>query len=365
MPQNEGLPLTPYDKAVSGMCLAHLAGDVAAVRDLLAAYPELERENFESSWLHRAAEAGQIGLIDFWLERGWEVDCDMDKGPKRDGIATPLCFAKDAATTRHLISRGAAVNVWSRYGGTPLHGAVVGAMEASQRGRRRATPDAVGDQIRVLLKAGADPSVADFEGQTPLALAVELGRKTAEKVLREAGAPEKGHPPPKVSTKAPRIDLRKDVGRVAKALHKAIKRFAREGSDKPVTGLFLAVSALEGFVMIAFDTGKENSPWDASHSEYMVVEFPRWRDAYDLMDKGPKVIQMDGVEWALPPGTGDKKFEKPFFDACVMVLEQAEKEDAFVSLLVGPKFTVGVEDTSGYHSKGWRPGRKRGTKRKA
>src|SRR5262249_55892527 len=151
------------------------------------------------------------------------------------------------STTRHLLSRGAAVNVWTRYGGTPLHFAVVGAVEVSQRGQRRPTPDSVADQIRVLLEAGADPALADFEGLTPPALAVKLRRKTVEKVLREAGAPETRRRPPKVPTKAPVIDLRKDTERLAKALHKAIKRFAREGSDNSVTGLFLAVSPVEGF----------------------------------------------------------------------------------------------------------------------
>jgi hypothetical protein len=248
------------------------------------------------------------------------------------------------------------VNAWSRYAGTPLHCAVVGAVEVSQRGRRRESPDSLADQVRVLLEAGADPALADFEGLTPLALAVQLRRATAEKALRAAGAPEKGRRPPKQPTKAPAIDLRRDSRRIASALTKAIKRFAREPADRPLTGLFLAVSGIEGYAMVALDVGGASNPWDASHSEYAYVQFPRWRDAHDLAAGGVRITEVDGraVHWPTP--VGDAEFEKPFFRACVAVLEQAQAAGAFEPLARAASFAVGVEATLGEDARVWQPG---------
>jgi ankyrin repeat protein len=343
------------DEAVVAMSQAHESGDVATARDLLATRPDLERLAPDSTWLHRAAEAGQVALIDFWLGRGWDVNHNLYDS-KSDGEATPLHDAKDAATTRHLLSRGARVNAWSRYAGTPLHCAVVGAVEVSQRGRRRESPDSLADQIRVLLEAGADPALADFDGLTPLALAVQLRRKTAEKALRAAGAPEKGRRPPKQPSKAPAIDLRRDSRRIASTLTKAIKQFARESADRPLTGLYLAVSGIEGYAMVAFDVSGESNPWDASHSEYARVEFPKWRDAYGLSATGVRITEIDGTALNWPKPVGDAEFEKPFFRACVAVLEQAQASKAFEPLARASSFAVGVEATLGEDGRVWQPG---------
>jgi hypothetical protein len=348
--------MKPIDDDVPALCRAHERGDVAAVRKLVEARPELERLAPDSTWLHRAAEAGQPAVIDFWLDRGWDVNLNLYEGSKSDGEATPLHYAKDAATTRHLLARGARVNVWSRYNGTPLHCAVVGAVEPSQRGQRRVGPDSLADPIRVLLEAGADPAVADFDGLTPLALAMQLGRTTAEKALRAAGAPEKGRRPPKQPTKAPAIDLRRDARRIASALTKAVKRFAREHPAPPLTGLFLAVSGMEGYAMVAFDVGGADNPWDASHSEYARVEFDKWRTAYELPASGVRITETDGTVLHWPGPVGDEEFERPFMRACVAVLEQAQASGAFEPLARAASFTVGVEPTLGGDGRSWQPG---------
>ncbi len=350
--------MKPIDEAVVAMSEAHANGDVDAVRELLAAWPKIERLAPDSTWLHRAAEAGQAGLIDFWLDRGWDVNHNQNTA-KSEGESTPLHFAKDAATTRHLLKRGARVNAWCRFAGTPLHSAVVGAVEASQRGRRRESPDSPAEPIRVLLEAGADPSLADFEGLTPLAMAVQLGRKTAEKVLCEAGAPEKGRRPPKQPKKAPAIDLSKDARRIASLLTKAIQRFARKPADRPLTGLFLAVSGIEGYAMVAFDVAGESNPWDASHSEYARVEFPKWRDAYTLSSTGVRLTEVDGKAWQWTDSVGDAEFEKPFFRAAVVVLELAQRDGAFEPLDRTGGFMVGVEATLGDDGRVWQPGKAR------
>ncbi len=339
------------DQDVIAMSLAHENGDLATVRRLIESRPELESAAPDETWLHRAAGSGQIAIVDYWLERGCDVNLNLYEGNKKDGVSTPLHHAKDAATCRHLLSCGARVNDWCRYGGTPLHCAVVRAVEVSQRGRRRTTPETTGDQIRALLEAGADPTIADFEGLTPLALAAKLRRTTAEQVLRAAGAPEKGNRPAKVPTKAPRIDLRTDAKRIASTLKKAVARMAKSPPDQPLTGLTLVVSGIEGFVMYSFDINGAENPWDASHSEFERIEFPTWRDAYDLGPEGRRITGIDGTERV--GLVGDAEFDRPFFEACVAVLRKADVENQFGSLPRSGAFTLGVEAMSGTHESNW------------
>ncbi|HEX3314743.1 MAG TPA: ankyrin repeat domain-containing protein [Gemmataceae bacterium] len=95
------------DPILTAMSDAHRRGDVEAVRELLRTHPELEKTGpaRNSTWLHIAAEMGHAKLVEFWLDRGWDVDLDSPGGPKADGVYTPLHSAKDAATTRLLLAR--------------------------------------------------------------------------------------------------------------------------------------------------------------------------------------------------------------------------------------------------------------------
>src|SRR5215468_4236717 len=103
---------------------AHERGDVDAVRKLLDAHPELEEmgpDDDMETWLHVAAEKGHISVAEFWLGRGYDVNLNLRRvSPEKDGVITPLHFAKDAAMTRFLLCRGALVNACGRVAGTPL-----------------------------------------------------------------------------------------------------------------------------------------------------------------------------------------------------------------------------------------------------
>ena len=322
------------------MSLAHQRGDLNAIRELLNRVPALERrEPSGGTWLHRSAELGIIPVIEFWLERGCDVNCNVPKYSKADGLATPLHEARNAKTTRYLISRGATVNTWTRYGGTPLHNAVV-----------RNDPE----QVRELLAAGARSSICDRDGHTPLALAMKLKRPEATKVLRDADAPETGKIPNTATTKPPRIDLRRDAKRIASSLKAAIKKYTRENSPTPVRVLSLAVSGIEGYVMIAFDSTGVHNPWSASHTEFAMAEFEKWRYAYELAEKGVRITTTQGraLNWRV--SASDAEFEKPFFLACVAVLKGAQRTDAFRALPRAADFVIGVEATLGSDSKFWR-----------
>ena len=107
--------------------------------------------------------------------------------------------------------------------------------------------------------------------------------------------------------------------------------------------------------MIAFDVGGESNPWDASHSEYSTVTFPKWRDAYELSATGVRITEIDGGTLHWPAPVGDAEFEKPFFSACVAVLEQAQAAGAFEPLARTASFVVGVEATLGEDGHVWPP----------
>src|SRR4051794_33672827 len=78
--RGHGGQMKPIDEDVPAMCRAHERGDVEAVCKLVEARPELERLAPDSTWLHRAAAAGQPAVIDFWLDRGWDVNLNLYEG---------------------------------------------------------------------------------------------------------------------------------------------------------------------------------------------------------------------------------------------------------------------------------------------
>jgi hypothetical protein len=210
-------------------------------------------------------------------------------------------------------------------------------------------------QIHVLLKSGADPSIADSDGETPLALAVSLRRKEAEKALRKAGAPEQGKRPSKQPSKAPAIDLRKDAKQIDAMLKSAIRKFVREKSASPLTGVFLAVSGIEGYVIVSFDTSGADNPWDASHTDYARKEFPKWRYTYELAASGVKITQRNGNVLDWPKAVGDVKFERPFLELCIAVLKSAEESQEFDRLSRASSFELGVQASLVGEGRAWKP----------
>jgi hypothetical protein len=339
-------------EAYSAFFDAHERGDLKAVKQLLARTPELERDRSNmDTWLHHAAGAGHGKLVKFWLDRGIPVDENVLGYSARDGLASPLVRSGNADAAKVLIAAGANVNAWCRYGGTPLH-----------RAAQLNDPDFV----NVLLKAGADPNVVNADGLTPLAHAMWGKWRKSEKALRDAGASEKGHKPAKqaVPDKSPRIDLRKDAKKIDALLKNAVKRFADEHSRDAVTAVALSVSGIEGYVIVSFDTKEtrlpwnhHSSPWDASHSEYATENFDDWRYAYELAERGVDITAIDGKRVNASTVRGDKGFQRPFFDACVTVLERAAEAGRFDALNSAPTFTIGVEVSSGDHARFWQPRR--------
>ena len=83
---------------------AHAAGDLAAVKRLLAKMPAIESvQPNAGTWIHQAAQHGQPRLIQIWLDRGLKVDQNVPGYGTRDGLATPLTYARNDQVVRFLL----------------------------------------------------------------------------------------------------------------------------------------------------------------------------------------------------------------------------------------------------------------------
>ncbi len=350
---------------------AHERGDVDTVSKLIDAHPELEEmgpDGDRVTWLHVAAEQGQIAVADFWLGRGYDVNLNIrGNSPKKDGVVTPLHLAKDAAMTRFLLSRGASINVCNRFAGTPLHAAIGRALEPSQKGRR--CPDGADmNQIRALLDAGADLSLMNGEdkGYTPLAWAIYLRRKTAEQLLREVGAPEIGRQAfgSRRKSKIKKLDLRKDFNAVYKYLVECVQRFDPVGENvlggpDPIKMVYAGFEYSQaGWVVVVFDTRPDAEPdgeW-TSLIEGNELERSHWLGAGEANLDGPiTVVQLDGTETKLASGTELAGVLGEVVKAAVL---KARENGVFAGLTKAPRCELGVEHFSGEY--GWPVYEKRG-----
>jgi hypothetical protein len=352
------------DEIIAAMCDAHERGDVEAVRNILKKRAGIEHMDEDGTWLHRAAEAGQIELVDFWLEYGWDVNCNMPGHSKRDGLLTPLHLAKNAAMTKHLLSRGAGIDAWNRFSGTPLHQAVISCLDESQKGRKRLTAKSAADQIRVLISAGADLSRTDGEGRTPLGLAIQLRRRLAEEVLRLAGAPERIRRPRAQRKKTPLLNLQRDFAKLYSYVAKRVRNFDssnHKGLGGPGTVKLIVLGfefAQSGWVVLVFDTRPNAEPdgeW-TGQIEGNELNMPYWQKVSDaLLEQRVDIILPDGSKSVLAAGS---ELEVPLGEMLKALLLKLRADEVFAPLPKAPRCELRVENFDGYYI--WPSGKARG-----
>jgi cytohesin len=146
------------------------SGDLAEVKRLVIGCgvdPNIQDENGETP-LHYAAWEGRLKVVKLLLEHGADPNVQDKDGE------TPLHLAAwdgHLDVVELLLEHGANPNIQeNKYGKTPLHYAVSRCLE-NKFGRtllhftvsRRHV-----DVARVLLDHGADPTISDNEGMTPL-----------------------------------------------------------------------------------------------------------------------------------------------------------------------------------------------------
>jgi ankyrin repeat protein len=129
---------------------------------------------------YHAYYVGNPALLDFWLERG--VDVNHVPGftePVLNGVVSHLCRDEQNEEEKfnqiqQLLDYGADPNLGEHiFGNSPLH-------TAASCGRA--------DVARVLLDSGADPNFQNHNKQTPLHVAVKEGKIELVKLLIERGA---------------------------------------------------------------------------------------------------------------------------------------------------------------------------------
>ena len=358
--QHSRNPVKKIDHNVPAMCDAHARGDVDEVRTLLEDHPELETMGPDDNhipWLHWAAEHGQIPVVEFWLDRGCDVNLNKPGYTQAEGSVTPLHYAKDAPTTKYLLSRGALVNACHRDLGTPLHYAITRAVEPSQKGRRR--PEGANmDQIRALLEAGADLTLMNGEGKgyTPLAWAIYLRRKTVEQVLREVGAPEKGRRPFGRRAKTKTLNLQKDFDTVYEYVSQRVREFdpakhnglGGPGQVKLVHVGFDCIHA--GWVVLVLDTRPDAQPdgeW-TSEIEGNGLKMPHWRQASETnLEQAITLVRIDGSQTVLP---ADTELAVPLGEMLKAVLLKARSSGMFAAMPKASGCELSIEHFEGAYS---------------
>ncbi len=178
------------------------AGDLAAVKTLLAAHPESLNAADAGGWtpLHYAVSNGATAVVETLLEAGADIRAATNEGQ------TPLHVVRDRAMTNLLLAHGADVTAINRYGETPLHIAAGAgrkdvaeallahgaAIDARNQGGWTPLHAAVmqghPDLVELLLAQGADIQARDRQGRTPLDFAEKAGNTALVALLSRHGA---------------------------------------------------------------------------------------------------------------------------------------------------------------------------------
>lgn len=163
----------------TALMLAARRGHLKVVKHLLArgADPNIKLYDFHSgdySVLMTAIgieSAKRLEILDAMIDAGAEVN------PSGEFFRSPLIYAieqRDVLSLKHLLSKGAEVNLKSGPGYTPLMVAVLKRSSA--------------EVLKLLIDAGADVNARSTDGTTALMLAEQQDQEDAVRVLKEAGA---------------------------------------------------------------------------------------------------------------------------------------------------------------------------------
>jgi ankyrin repeat protein len=203
-------PTEPEVRAYTGLHAAAASGNLAEIERLVAAGANRElRDGNGRTPLHVAAYRKQHEAARLLMKRGANPNA-LDA--QRYDIVTIAAVADDVPMLKVALEGGASVkNVTSPYDGTALIAAahlghdevvkvliaagapldhvnnlrwtaVIEAIVLGDGGRRHV------ETLRALIKAGANPNLADGRGTTPLALARSRGYGEMVKILESAGA---------------------------------------------------------------------------------------------------------------------------------------------------------------------------------
>ena len=152
---------------------AAVFGDRETTLKLLAENPSLAKEADDHGFtaLHGVVGEDRVEIAELLIQHGADVHAKNEMG------MTPLHIAQWAMMVEVLVRQGADLNALSKCGLTPLH---VQAQEGEDTGSL--------EVMGALLKAGANPNIADNRGMTPLAYARQRDEQAKISLLRAHGA---------------------------------------------------------------------------------------------------------------------------------------------------------------------------------
>lgn len=158
------------DSELLQLAAAIVANDIDCVGGMIATSPHLATDSFQAGATRQSA-------TDYFLK---EIARQIYAGDTALHIAAA---AHQPETARTLISAGAQVNTRNRRGQQPLHYAAVGSP-----GSPIWNPAAQVATIQFLVAAGANPNAVDMDGVSPLHRAVRTRSAEGVRTLLDCGA---------------------------------------------------------------------------------------------------------------------------------------------------------------------------------
>jgi hypothetical protein len=330
-------------RATMEMISAACSGDIQMTKGLLSRFPLLDEwvPYQTNCWSRITAALGQLKLMNFWRNREKKT-----RPPSKRATPESLLFwtmgyefltptkGDPVGVAKYLLDQGANIEGDVKdY--SPLHRAVF--MNRPSL-------------VKLLIRRGANLSRRYLTGESALQIAKHFGtNKRCVILLERAGAPLELPIKPERPKAVRTVDLRDSFQKLQHSTEKAVRRFVRQHKREAVTAIALASVPHEGYVMVAFDTGKfQGSPWDCTYDQFAYAKFPDWSRAHegDLL----RVTDLDGRTASKAPEEFISRFEKMI----VTVLRSLEQERVFELLTTALGCQIGVEMTGAGKGRFWR-----------
>lgn len=316
-------------------------GDVKTVRRLIAANPKLLRwergDGARPLDMYAAASKPNDQILDLLLS------VESDAYGMSGNPVLAACKAGNPKTLRALLKRGIDANGRRSYQfEVPLHAAVKSGSDGL---------------VRMLLDAGADVGVENFERRIPLEVAVQTGNAKCLALLQKQPVRRRiAFVDPHKTIKTVEINLLDEKEKIQALIKKAIGAAKRRKPDQ-ITAVAIHGSGYQGFVEVGcevneFDFKKPDCAADVSLAQLARREFPKWRRAY--AENNRVIVHYGGkTPWNKTARALCETLDEPYFRFLRSIMKDAVKDGDFDALPLSPKCLFGVQTFFHHHCEFW------------